>query len=189
MPHEDKKQISLFLNNRCNLDCIYCYAKVSHQQKHKKINVDFAKAGINNYFSQGNYQIRFFSTGEPTLEFDTIVELHDFAYQLVGEKLVAEIQTNGVMTEKRAFWIGRYINNIWLSCDGPPDIQDTLRPMVSGKPTSAIIERNVKIMVEEKKYISKPGFVGARSTISGKNIYRQREVIDYLESLGIKITL
>jgi radical SAM protein with 4Fe4S-binding SPASM domain len=152
---------------------------------YQKIDIEFAKAGIFDYFSQGHDQIRFFSLGEATIEFDAIAELMEFSYTLVGDRLTSEIQTNGIMSKYVAHWIGKHINNIWISWDGPPEVQNTFRPTVSGKNTSGMLERNVEIMLQEKK-TQKKGFVGARVTVTGKTIDRQKEIIDYLKDCAIK---
>jgi radical SAM protein with 4Fe4S-binding SPASM domain len=65
---------------------------------------------------------------------------------------------------------------------GSPDIQDTLRPTKGGKKTSHVLERNIRILQEEGKNL----VIGIRATITPTNIYRQFEMLDYFERLGIK---
>jgi uncharacterized protein len=187
MPHEQKRQVSIIINNKCNLNCVYCYAKESQKSGYKNIDIDFAKVGISDYFSKGNHQIRFFSLGEPTLDFSIIVELYNYAKKIAGDNLIAEIQTNGVMTEDKAHWLGQHINNIWISWDGPPYFQNAFRKTLNNKETSNIIEHNAKIMLKYKDDNHKNGFVGARVTITGKSIKRQQEIIRYFKERNITV--
>ncbi len=182
MAQEDNR-FTVFLNSDCNLECTYCYAR-PYRKSHTAIDVNFAKAGIRDHFSKGLYHIRFFSSGEPSLAFKTLVELYEYAYGLAGDQLIAEIQTNGVMSANKAVWIGKHIHNIWISWDGTPDMHDRYRVLNSGKGSASLIEKNVHLMLEAKK--TAPGFVGARSTITAYSVYRQCELIDYFQSKGIK---
>jgi uncharacterized protein len=182
MAHFRKDCISLLMTTNCNLSCTYCYLQNSNLDE-QSIDVEFAKQGIRDFFAlRDSRHIRFFGAGEPTLEFRKIVTITKFASELAGDDLVVEIQTNGVFSTKVARWLANNANIIWISCDGPPDIQNNLRPTKGGKKTSPIIERNIRIFQEEGKI----AIVGIRATITSINIYRQIEMILYFESLGIK---
>jgi len=185
MAHMDKQQVSIIVNNGCNIGCKYCYAQDEHKRPYQVIDEDFAKQGIRDFFARGNHQIRFFGLGEPTLETGLIERLIDFGKSIVGDRLVTEIQTNGVMSEKKAEWVARNINNVWLSWDGPPDAHDHYRVMKNGHPTSTYIERTARILHDRQKRNGTRGLVGARVTISHVNMSRQRELIDYFSSFGV----
>ena len=183
MAHVRKDCISFFMTTQCNLDCAYCYLK-ENKITDQSIDVEFAMRGILDYFSQrSSRHIRFFGAGEPTLEFEKIKQIYQFARKQAGDALRAEIQTNGVFSPKIAQWLARNMDIIWISLDAPPDVHNMLRPTLGGKPTANIIERNIEILLR----VGKPGLtVGVRATISPHNVYRQVEMIDYLHSLGIK---
>lgn len=180
--HYRKDCISILMTTRCNLSCNYCYLQASSLDE-QSIDLEFAKQGIRDFFTKKESRhIRFFGAGEPTLEFNKIVTIKNFASELAGDDLVVEIQTNGVFSTKVARWLAKNANIIWISCDGPPDIQNYLRPTKGGKKTSHILERNILILQNE----SVNAVVGIRATITPKNILRQKEMILYFESLGIK---
>ena len=183
MAHVRKDCISFFMTTRCNLDCVYCYLK-ENKIPNQSIDVEFAKQGIRDYFSKNTSRhIRFFGAGEPTLEFEKIQQIYQFAYEQAGEALLSEIQTNGVFSPSIARWLAKHMDIIWISFDAPQDVHDILRPTAAGKHTAAIIERNIKLLLEN----GKPGLtVGVRATISPHNLYRQVEMVDYLHSIGVK---
>lgn len=180
MAHCRKECVSLFMTTECNLDCSYCYVE-DHGHEHS-INLDFAKRGIIDFFANSRSRhIRFYAAGEPTMEYRKIKAIQKFAFKLAGNRLKSEIQTNGVFGDNIARWLAHAVDIIWISCDGPPHIQDTLRPGLDGGKTSAIIEKNVAIMLNE----STKSRVGIRATITPINLHRQIEMIEYFYSLGV----
>jgi radical SAM protein with 4Fe4S-binding SPASM domain len=182
MPHANKRMISFFLTTQCNLRCIYCYNAREREKESCTISLDFAKAGIDHFFNTSDCRhIRFYGPGEPTQAFAVMQDIYNYAYLKAGEKVTAEIQTNGVFNNKVRRWLGEKVGIIWLSFDGTCDIQDFNRPTRAGKPSSPIIEENARWLCENSD-----AMVGARVTMTNKNIHRQNEMIDYFFSLGIK---
>jgi len=107
--------------------------------------------------------------------------IREFALGLAGSNLKVEIQTNGVFPANIARWLAHNVDIIWISCDGPPDIQDTLRPTIDGGKTSAVIERNIAVLLDQGTEAT----VGVRSTITPLNLCRQPEMLEYFHGLGI----
>jgi len=174
------KSITIFVYGGCNLDCIYCYA--GKNLKDKAINLEFAKLGIETFFKQNNaYQLRLFGVGEPTLAFDHMVELIKFSRYVVGTSLQVELQTNGVFHSAITQWIADNIDILWISCDGPPDINDRYRRTKDGHPTSEVVVDNITQLAFCKKCQ-----LGVRTTITQQTSYRQREIVEYFHSLGVK---
>ena len=185
MPHVKKQMISFFLTTRCNLNCIYCYNKVERKKiKEKTLPFEIAKAGIDYFFENNNSRhIRFYGPGEPTQEFALMREITSYA-KSIDTSVTVEIQTNGVFSKNVREWILENANIIWMSFDGPPDIQNFNRPIRGEHPSAPTIEENVKWMLNNKG--DKRLMVGARVTMTDKNIFRQKEMVDYFYSLGIK---
>jgi radical SAM protein with 4Fe4S-binding SPASM domain len=143
----------------------------------------FAKQGIKDFFAvSSSRHIRYFGAGEPTLEFEKMKAIRNFAYDLAGEQLRVELQTNGLYSSEIAKWIADNVNIIWFSYDGTPDIHDLQRPTHGGYGTANIIERNIKFLTQNGKNI----IVGTRPTITPLNINRQIEMIEYFYSLGVR---
>ncbi len=185
MPHVNKQMISFFLTTRCNLRCSYCYnSKKRKSTPIQDLDLDFAKTGIDYFF--GNFQsrhIRFYGPGEPTQAFSLMKQIKDYAYSKVGENLSVELQTNGAFSPAIRNWIAENVNIVWVSSDGPPDIHDYNRPFPCKRPSSPVIEENVKYLTS---HLQKAGTVGIRVTITDDNMRRQIEMIDYFTSLGVK---
>ena len=183
MAHVNKQMISFFVTNSCNLDCSYCYInRDKTERRNQRLYLDFAKAGIDDFFAQNSSRhIRFFGAGEPTVEFELIKHIYDYAHKKAGEVLTAEIQTNGVFSKKVADWLVKNVDIVWISSDGPPDIQDYYRFTINKSPTSGILAKNIRYLVENGR-----GMTGIRSTITERTIDRQKDIIDYFSSLGIR---
>ena len=195
MPHCNKRMISFFLTTKCNLCCRYCYnAKERNAIREQTIPIEIAKAGIDWYFSTNDSRhIRFYGPGEPTQEFEKLKIITEYAktHSNGGKDVTVEIQTNGVFTEDVRNWALDNINIIWMSFDGMNDIQNYNRPLnpkysaVFGNRTSAeVLEQNVKWLIQNKG--NRKLMVGARVTITDKNIEKQLEMVDYFYSLGIR---
>ena len=92
-------------------------------------------------------------------------------------------RSNGFFNTSLAEWLAYNMDEIWVSMDLLPETHDMFRVTVSGKPTSGVIERNLKYFQSLK---DKRAMVGVRSTITPYNIDRQKEGIDYLYCLGIR---
>jgi len=179
--------ISILLTNQCNLACKYCYLgcidRAELQSEKKAINMNFAKRGIREYFStQPKPAVRFFADGEPTLEFEKMKELYAYAESLTNNIAYFELQTNGYFGKESAEWIRDHIDIVFVSCDGIPSDHDGQRCTIAGGKTSAAIERNIRIMVENPQCQ-----VGIRATITNRNVHHQKEMIDYFYSLGVKV--
>lgn len=184
MPHCKKQMISFFLTTKCNLNCVYCY-NIEERKKLKEITlpIEIAKAGIDYFFANNNSRhIRFYGPGEPTCEFQRMKEITEYA-KSKDSSVSVEIQTNGVFGDAVRSWLIENANIIWLSFDGPPDIQNHNRPIAGLYPSSPIIEKNAKELIKGNKAGTLK--VGARITITDKNVNRQKEMVDYFLSLGI----
>lgn len=199
MSHYNKEMVSFFLTTSCNLNCLYCYTN-KEEYPEQAINIDFAKKLIEDYASNENFSnlkkvVRFFAAGEPTINFDAMSEIVAYAKELYGDSCEVELQTNGIfMTKSGEFdirlaeWVASNIDYIWISCDGTPDIQNRYRPLYlpyfEKKPflsSSEIVEMSIKFLTSKCKKMT-----GTRLTILNSNIYRQKEMIDYFYSLGIR---
>lgn len=176
MGHYRKDMITIMMTNTCNLDCKYCYVE-KNQENIKTIDINFAKAAIKDYFKDNESPaVRFFADGEPTLAFNKIIEIKEYALSITDKNVTFELQTNGVFSEDVCNWIRDNIDIVFISFDGPPEVNDILR----GK--SYIIEENIKRLVKSDKVI-----LGLRATLSSLNYKIQKEYIDYLNNIGVKI--
>lgn len=194
VPHCNKKMLSFFLTTKCNLICRYCYnIKERNSNEEKTIPVDVAKSAVDWYFNNNESRhIRFYGPGEPTREFIKMKTITEYAknHENRGCDVTVEIQTNGVFTDEVREWVLNNANIIWMSFDGMKDIQNYNRPLnpiykseFNNRTSADVLEDNVKWLIRNSK--GKPLFVGARVTITDANIFKQKEMADYFQSLGI----
>jgi uncharacterized protein len=166
---------------------VYCYnSKERAEVQEKSLPLDIAKAGIDEFFTNNQSRhIRFYGPGEPTMEFQLMKEITDYARQKGGNAVTTELQTNGAFSPKVREWILNNLNIVWVSFDGTPNIQNEQRPMGDKlAPSAPIIEENVKWLNENKG--NRNLMVGARVTMTDLNVNRQIEMVDYFNKLGIK---
>ena len=150
MPHSDKKMISFFVTTACNLSCRYCYTNKYDFPK-QKLSLEFAKLGIDDFFKNNDSKhIRFFGAGEPTIEFDLIKDIKNYAYKKAGEDVKVEIQTNGCFSREVRDWLSKNADIIWLLWDRPEEFQDFYRPFLGGKGASKFIENNAKYLIKKQ---------------------------------------
>jgi uncharacterized protein len=174
--------VTLFLTTGCNLRCIYCYASAGAK---KRIDMDLAtaKRGIDfvhkntlekgqNYFSVG-----FHGGGEPTTNWKVLVEACEYAKNLAagsGLEVRTSMATNGVFSDEKCRWIIENINEVNLSIDGIPEVQDIQRPAPSGGSSSAIVMKNIASF-------DKAGFpYGIRMTVTSYALDSLAESVQYL---------
>ena len=195
MPHCNKKMLSFFLTTRCNLCCRYCYnAAERNKIIEQSIPLEIAYSAIDWYFSNNDSRhIRFYGPGEPTQEFEKMKLITEKAkrHSNRGSDVTVEIQTNGVFTNEVREWILDNANIVWMSFDGMKDIQDYNRPinpkyskLFGGKTSSDVLEDNVRWLIGNRG--DRNLMVGARATITDKNVNQQKEMVDYFYSLGIR---
>jgi radical SAM protein with 4Fe4S-binding SPASM domain len=183
MGHLRKQMISFLLSACCDLDCSYCYVpKLGKiEPEHEVIDIEFAIVGMEDFFQQNKSRaIRFFGAGEPTNAFNEMKEIRNKAYEIVGNDLKVELQTNGYFSDEVADWVEENVDILWISCDGPPEIQDVQRPVKGGRHSSGVVLRNIN-RFSQCSHIQ----LGVRATISEGNFSRQTELIDYFHELGI----
>ncbi len=185
MGHVRKQAITFFLTTKCNLDCIYCYAyrDIKLEKKDRVLEFSFAQKGIDDFFRDyPSRHIRFYSSGEPTLEFELMKKITDYARSKANNNLVVELQSNGIFSEKIRDWINENVNILWISCDGPKEIQDFQRPTINGENSSEIVEKNIKFFAQQQGHMQ----VGVRATLSAKVIKKQMDIVNYFHNLNIK---
>ena len=195
MPHYNKQMISFFLTTKCNLCCRYCYNyKERAQVKEQTVPFEIAKSGIDWYFANNeNRHIRFYGPGEPTQEFELMKAIVEYAKKSPdrGHDVTVEIQTNGVFNEQVREWMLYNMNIVWMSFDGTRDIQNFYRPLnpkykdiFGGRTSAQVLEENILWFNQNKG--NQDLMVGARVTITEKNIDRQYEMAEYFYNLGIR---
>lgn len=178
--HYDKHQLTIMTTTQCNMHCVYCLTNARETGNVRRIDGAFARAIIKDYLLSCEYPwIRFYGAGEATIEMDMMKDLIDYADSISSAPIYYELQTNGFFSPDVADYVGNRFNVVYISMDGTPDVNDRQRLTYNGKGTSEIIVRNIK-------KLSDMTTLGIRATITKLNVGRQKEIVDYLSSLGIK---
>jgi coproporphyrinogen III oxidase-like Fe-S oxidoreductase/pyruvate-formate lyase-activating enzyme len=179
--------LTLYLNNRCNLACGYCYAAAGREQASPPIAERGALGAarlVARCCAERNkpFDLVLHGGGEPTRDWESVTRLVDGTRAIAAQADVGWqgfLATNGVMPEERAAWLGRELDLVEISCDGPPDIQDRQRPLAGGGPTSPHVVRTARALREAC------GRLLVRATITPETVERQTEIVAYLhEALG-----
>ncbi|MEZ5397869.1 MAG: hypothetical protein R2724_34590 [Bryobacterales bacterium] len=197
--------LTIYLSNRCNLQCSYCYAAqngkrdlISIQKRvpgegsneaFPVINEEVVGAAANvvaaNCVNKGKpFTLVLHGGGEPTLHWATIQRLASITKRIARSRNIkwwSYLATHGAISDDKAQWLARNINLIGLSCDGPPDIQNTQRPKHDGVPTSELLKHTAKVFLSfGAKFV-------VRATITPITVYRQSEIVTYIcQELGAK---
>ena len=180
MGHYDKHQLTIMTTTQCNMHCVYCLTKARKNGNAYRIDETFARTIIRDYLlSCDRPWIRFYGAGEATIEIDMIKRLIDYADSISTVPIYYELQTNGFFSLDVADYIGHKFNIVYVSIDGAPNINDRQRLSNNDKSTSEIVVRNIKLL-------NKMTTLGVRATITVLNVDKQREIVDYFSSLGIK---
>jgi sulfatase maturation enzyme AslB (radical SAM superfamily) len=173
--------LTLYLNNECNLHCVYCYAASASCSTTRLDLATIAAAArvvAKNCRQKGcPFSIVFHGGGEPTLHHEQLAGALDCVEAIASEYRVTPfryVATNGILSEKNARELARRFDLIGLSCDGPPDIQNRQRPSTTGAQTARTVTRTAHILREEG------GRFHVRATITRASLPRQAEIADYI---------
>lgn len=188
--------LTLYLSNRCNLGCHYCYASpIDDGRAGKRLmlhsaaddadfpilseSVTYAAARLvaRNCARKGKpLTLVLHGGGEPTLHWHLLQRVRtevDAIARRQGIGVWAYIATHGVLAEDRVRWLAANFDVIGLSSDGPPEIQNANRPTAAGAPSAAIVERTARILAEAGTSYT------VRATITRADMKRQRDIVSY----------
>ena len=173
--------LTLYLHNQCNLRCVYCFTAASPYRT-ERLSLDAIRAAAElvaiNCVRQGEpLHLGLHGGGEPSLDREladealTVVEMVAAANDLPVYRYIA---SNGAVDEPTARWMAHTFDQIGLSCDGPPDIQNSQRPRWNGAETAFQIAHTAHILRQEGVSFH------VRTTLTAHTAHRQTEVAEYL---------
>jgi uncharacterized protein len=184
------KALCLHICHDCNLRCKYCFAGTGDYKTGNRgfLSVETGRRAVDFVLAQSgprrNIDIDFFG-GEPLMNWDTVVSLTHYCEEqgpLHGKNIRLTITTNAMLLdEQKRQFIHEHMDNCVLSLDGRPDINNAMRPMISGRGSYDIVSENIKRFVElrgEKSYY-------VRGTFTRKNTDFSKDV-QHIVSLGIQ---
>lgn len=182
------KAMCLHVAHDCNMICTYCFGEQGSFAGSKCLmSAEVGKKAMDyllrNSGTRRNLEIDFFG-GEPLMNFGVVKELVAYGRQeeqKYGKNIRFTITTNGLLldSEKTQF-INQEMDNVILSIDGRPEINDKMRKTVNGKPTYDKIISNYLEFTRKRE-----GLYYVRGTFTRNNLDFTRDV-EHLTSLGFR---
>ncbi|MGE0631205.1 MAG: radical SAM protein [Pseudobdellovibrionaceae bacterium] len=184
------RSITLNVTQVCNLACTYCAAggdgtygdpvkKISVEKTLPQIKFLLAKVPKGEFFHLN------FLGGEPLLYPEAIEMIANYAQEIANEReieLKFVITTNGtLLTQKNIDMLVRIKCHVNVSLDGPPEINDRVRPGFGGKPMTAKVVEGLKDLVARKREL---GTVGVSAVFDAQNLEVEK-AYDFLSTLNL----
>ncbi|MDY3619163.1 thioether cross-link-forming SCIFF peptide maturase [Agathobaculum sp.] len=176
------KALCLHVAHDCNLRCKYCFASTGDFGQGRKIMPpEVAKKAIDFVVARSgarkNIEIDFFG-GEPLMAWDTVTQAVDYARSLEkehGKHFRFTITTNGLLLDAdKQRYINENMDNVVLSLDGRPAVNDGMRKTVSGAGSYEVIVPKFKELVASRDP-AKDYYV--RGTFTSKNMDFAEDVV------------
>ncbi len=176
------KALCLHVAHDCNLRCQYCFASTGDFGTGRKIMpFEVAKNAIDFVIERSgkrrNIEVDFFG-GEPLMAWDTVKQTIDYARSIEeehGKKVRVTITTHGLLLDdEKIDYINANMDNVVLSLDGRPSVNDEMRKTVSGAGSYDIIVPKFQKLVEKRD--PKLDYY-ARGTFTGKNLDFAEDVV------------
>lgn len=145
--------VTLSLTSRCQLCCIYCHANGG--EVIRDLNEDIIFSAINmvaqNALETGykKFGICLQGEGEPTANWSsfkkTIITSEEVANKF-GLEVEFALASNGIWSKHKREFIAKYFENIQISLDGLPEIQNQQRPQKNGSSSFSIVLDTLKFL-------------------------------------------
>ncbi len=174
-------EVALFLTERCNLRCVYCYAQGGEGRR--SLSRETARAALEHILrharetEERRIAVHFHGGGEVSLVWGILTWIVAEARRLAADSGLAcrfSAGLNGVMSASRAREVPRWLDEATLSIDGLPEVQNRQRPSRGGRPTAPILERTLGLL-------DQAGFpYGLRLTLLPDSLPLLSDGIEYL---------
>lgn len=168
--------LSLFVTNRCNLRCKYCFVideNIPKEILNAEYSIEQLRAIIDQFYALGTRMI-FMLGGEPLVHPD-IGAIIDY---IVEKGIYLHVITNGTLIEKRLAEL-RKAHVLCVSLDGPADVNDPMR----GHRT---FERAVKGI---KASVAAGIPTRIHAVLTRFNLHRMRELAQISKDLGAPLSI
>lgn len=179
------KAICLHVAHDCNMSCQYCFGDkgafdgdrslMSYETGQKAIDFLLKNSG-----SRKNLEIDFFG-GEPLMNFEVVKQLVDYGRKNESEydkSIRFTITTNGLLLDDaKTDFINRHMDNVILSIDGRPSVNDHMRKTLNGQGTYDLIVKNYKTFIHKRR-----GLYYVRGTFTRDNLDFSEDVRHLVES-------
>jgi uncharacterized protein len=144
----------LHVTNECNLRCPYCYVSKSSERMDEATGQDAVRAVIASAAIHGFRGVKLkYAGGEASLNHRLIASLHEVARKLTadqGLELWATLLSNGVaLPQALVSTLKAEGIRVMISLDGIGDVHDSVRPLISGRPSFRHVMRTIDRLIEQ----------------------------------------
>ncbi len=187
--------LGLILDERCNFNCSYCLARKVIEASNKKLSKvrrmtwSIAKNAIDRFMNfikrrQRNKVEIYFGGSEPLLAWNLMQKVIDYSVGRYGNSYEFAFSTNSnasLITPTRAGYLAQNNVTVTTSLDGPLEVNDQIRRLVSGNGTFRRIISGWDNLDKEGKKVE-----WFCLTLTDQNIDRIKEnFFDFLADRGI----
>ena len=152
------KALCLHVAHTCNLNCSYCFASQGKYQGDRALmSFEVGKRALDflmeNSGTRRNLEVDFFG-GEPSLNFDVVKRLVEYAREVEGSRgknFRFTYTTNGmILTDEMMDFLNKEMSNVVLSLDGRKEIHDRFRVDYQGRGSFDTIVPKFQKFVESR---------------------------------------
>jgi uncharacterized protein len=153
------KALCLHVAHACNLACRYCFAEGGgYHGEHSLMSLAVGKQALDFLVrasgKRTNLEVDFFG-GEPLLNWEVVKELVAYGRSLEatrGKRFRFTLTTNGLLLAEEMFdFLNKEMDNVVLSLDGRPEINDRMRPKLDGSGSYAEIIGKFQALARARK--------------------------------------
>ncbi|MCG8482376.1 MAG: thioether cross-link-forming SCIFF peptide maturase [Clostridia bacterium] len=153
------KALCLHVAHDCNMKCKYCFgSQGSFQGTRELMSLEVGKKALKFLMehsgSRRNLEVDFFG-GEPLMNFDVVKELVAYGRKIEKEynkNIRFTITTNGLsLDDSKTDYINEHMENVILSIDGRPEVNDNMRRTWNDQGTYDLIIDNFKNFVNKRQ--------------------------------------
>jgi len=154
------KALCLHMAHECNLRCGYCFAgQGDYGQDRGLMSLETGKKALDFLIVQSgprrNLEVDFFG-GEPMLNFDTVKALVSYGRareKETGKRFRFTLTTNGALLTSEAHpYINENMDNVVLSLDGRPKVNDCMRKMATGGGSYDVVYPKIKALADSRNH-------------------------------------
>ena len=178
------RHLRLNVTEKCNLDCSYCFERVSNvYAKKRNMSWEIAKESLDKFIAlniknqSSEISIRFFG-GEPLINWDLVVRCLDYNQTLIPDSIKINyiMNTNGtLLTDEIAKKLAQHGVAISLSLDGDEESHNKTRCYLDGRGSFAEVDKRIKHLTENKCQFN------LSVVCSNENFPYLRNLIDYID--------
>lgn len=178
----------LHVTNKCNLSCPYCYVNKTPDAMNMECGRQAVAAVFRSAVANNFHRVKLkYAGGEATLNFHTVLILHDYARQLANEyglELEGVVLSNGVaLTNPMIAAMQARDIKLMISLDGVDEYHDFQRPFANGRGSFEYVERALDRLSDHN---FKPSIC---ITVSNRNLGGLPKVVDYVLRRELPFTL